>query len=283
MEMPSRAMKLAVFFGSIHAGLMLTTISEASEGPESEAAVQVNDCLAAPDHQAAQGSRWYYRNDPATKHRCWYVRSDGQEIAQPGSSSARPAALASATLRRSVADAHAEIAPVPESLQSKSSTGSSASTVTNFIFGDIVPGEPQVSNRQSRIFANARAEAAKSNGIAGRHRPQPASAKRVGQQAARSLSMLLSALGGALALVGIITAVLARVGRRIAIRRRQKRIRSRRIWSPRPIQQHIPPPARFSDDAPMDWIRTARQAQEISRQGEQIEQLLARVSRRSAV
>jgi hypothetical protein len=33
----------------------------------------------------------------------------------------------------------------------------------------------------------------------------------------------------------------------------------------------------------MDWIRTARQAQEISRQGEQIEQLLARVSRRSAV
>jgi hypothetical protein len=282
MEMPSRAMRLAVLFGTIHAGLMLTTISEASEVSEAEAAVEVKDCLAAPDHQAAQGSRWYYRSDPVTKSHCWYVRDDGQEVAQLGSSSAKPAALAGSALRRSVADAHAEIAPAAENVQPKNSAGSSAPTVSNFMFGDIVPDEPQVSNRQSRLFANARAEAGKSNGIAGRHRPQPASAKRIGQRAARSLWMLLSALAGALALVGIITAVLARVGHRIALRRRQNRIRSRRIWNARPIQL-ITPPVRSGDEAPMDWVRTARQAQEISRQGEQIEQLLARVSRRSAV
>jgi hypothetical protein len=259
--MPSRAMKLAVFFGSIHAGLMLTAISQAAV----EAPVQANDCLAAPDHQAAQGGQWRYRTDAATKRHCWYVRGEGQEIAQP--SSAKLAASPTGTTLQSVVDARAEITPAP----------------ANIVNGDIAPGGPQLFSTQSRILANVRAGGAPSNVGAGtRHRPQPASAKRVGPPAPRSVWMLLSALAGALALVGMITTVIARVGRRIAIRRRKNRSRVRRIWSARPSHD-ITPPVHANDEAPMDWIRIARQTQEVHRQGEQIEQLLARVSRRSAV
>ena len=108
--------------------------------------------------------------------------------------------------------------------------------------------------------------------------------------------MLLSALAGALALVGITTAIVARVGRRIAMRRRKNRGRSRKIWSARPREaisstvrssappvRSSPPPVPAHDEAPMDWIRTAREAQEAHRQSEQIEELLSRVARRSAV
>jgi hypothetical protein len=101
--------------------------------------------------------------------------------------------------------------------------------------------------------------------------------------------MLLSALAGALALVGLITTVIARVGRRIAIRRRKNRGRARRIWSARPSRditssvRSSTASVRSGDEAPMDWVRIARQAQEAHRQSEQIEQLLSRVSRRSAV
>jgi hypothetical protein len=251
-------MKLAVFFGSIHAGLTLTAISQAAV----EAPVQAKDCLAAPDHQPAQGGAWRYRTDPATKRHCWYVRGEGQEIAQPAS--AKPAASpAGPTLQESVVDARAEIAPAPAN-------------------SETAAGGSQVLGTPSRSLVNARAAGALNMGAGARHRPQPASAKRVGPPAPRSVSMLLSALAGALALVGLITAVIARVGRRIAIRRRKNRGRPRRIWSARPSRD-ITSPARSSDEAPMDWIRIARQTQEAHRQSEQIEQLLARVSRRSAV
>ena len=33
-----------------------------------------NDCLAAPNSPAPQGSHWYYRLDWATQRKCWYVR-----------------------------------------------------------------------------------------------------------------------------------------------------------------------------------------------------------------
>jgi hypothetical protein len=261
--MPSRAMKLAVFFGSIHGVLALTAISQAAV----EAPVQAKDCLAAPDHQPMQGGQWRYRTDPATKRHCWYVRGEGQEIAQPASSSAKPAASPNGTtLQETVVDARAEITPAP----------------ANIVNGDVAQGGPQVFGTLSRALFNGRAGGAPNVGAGARHRPQPASAKRVGPPAPRSVWMLLSALGGALGLVGMVTAVIARIGRRIAMRRRKNRGRVGRNWSARPSHD-ITSSVRSSDEAPMDWVRIARQAQEAHRQSEQIEQLLARVSRRSAV
>jgi hypothetical protein len=272
--MPGRAMRLAAFFfGSILAGFTLTAISEA--------AVQEKDCLAAPDGKPAQGVRWYYRSDPATKRHCWYVRGGSQEVAQLASSSVKPAAPSnSIALQQSVVDARAEISPAPEIIQPRNTNGSSTVIVANVANSDIVRGGPPALSTQSRTLFNGRAEGAPST-VAGRHRPQPASARQVGRPAPRSVWMLLSALAGALALVGITTAVVARIGRRIAIRRSKNRGRSRKIWSARP-REAISSPVRSHEEVPMDWIRTARETEEARQQGEQIEQLLSRVSRRSA-
>jgi hypothetical protein len=302
--MRSRAMKLlAVVFGSMSAGFPPAAIAET--------AVQAKDCLAAPDGPATQGDHWYYRTDPATKRRCWYARGEAQEIAQLTFSSARPAVPPSdARLQQTMADARAEISPFPETPQANNSYGSSTATIVN---GDSAQSGLQTLRAQSR----ATAEAALSNVVASiRHRPQPASAKQLGHPAPRSVRMLLSALAGALALVGIATAAI-KFGRSIAIRRRKKRGRDRMIWgAPRPgddeissavhsgddrisspilpsddeisspihsSDDEISSPVHSSDDAPMNWIRIARETQEARRQAEQIEQLLSQVARRSAI
>ena len=302
--MRGRATRLAALFGSILAGFALTAISEA--------AIQEKDCLAAPDGKPAQGARWYYRSDPATKRHCWYVRGGSEEVALLAASSIKPAAL-----QQSVVDARAEISPAPEIIQSRSANGPSTVIAANIANGDFARGGTLGLSTPSRALLNGRAEGAPSTMIAGRHRPQPASARQVAHPAPRSVSMLLSALAGALALVGITTAVVARIGRRIAMRRRKNRGRSRKIWSARPREaisstvrsssppvrssappvrssappvrssapavRSSPPPVPTRDEAPMDWIRTAREAQEAHRQSEQIEELLSRVARRSAV
>lgn len=294
--MRGRATRLAALFGSILAGFAFTAISEA--------AIQEKDCLAAPDGKPALGSRWYYRSDPATKRHCWYVRGGSEEVAQLAASS-----IKSAALQQSDVDARAEISLTPEIVQPRSANGPSTLIAAN-ANGDFARGGTLGPSTPSRALLNGRAEAAPSTMVAGRHRPQPASARQVAHPAPRSVSMLLSALAGALALVGITTAVVARIGRRIAMRRRKNRGRSRKIWSARPREatsstvrsssppvrssappvrssapavRSSPPPVPTHDEAPMDWIRTAREAQEAHRQSEQIEELLSRVARRSAV
>src|ERR1700722_14659027 len=45
-----------------------------------------NDCLAAPNSPAPQGSHWYYRLDWATQRKCWYVRAPGLPAQQAATS-----------------------------------------------------------------------------------------------------------------------------------------------------------------------------------------------------
>ena len=51
---------------------------------------RADDCLAAPNSPAPQGSHWYYRLDWATQRKCWYVRAPGP----PAQQAAAPATLA---------------------------------------------------------------------------------------------------------------------------------------------------------------------------------------------
>jgi hypothetical protein len=284
--MRKRAMRLmAAIFGSAVAGLPLTAIPET--------AVQADDCLAAPDGEPAQGGHWRYRIDRATSRQCWYVRSDDQEAGPLASASARPVAPPTrAPLQRSVANARAEISPVSEAVQPNNSNGSFTANIVN---GDITASIPPMLRAQTRTltgrlpdYSNAivLAEATPSIAVAGsRHRPQPASARQVGHPATGSIRTLLSALAGALALVGAASAVVTKFGRK-AIGRRKKRGRERTIWKAPPSDDMASPvssPVRSSDEASMDWIRIARESQETNRQAEQIEQLLSRAARRSAV
>ena len=40
------------------------------------------NCLAAPNSRAPQGSHWYYRTDPTSQNKCWHLRAEGQTDAQ---------------------------------------------------------------------------------------------------------------------------------------------------------------------------------------------------------
>src|SRR5580704_15742238 len=44
------------------------------------------DCLAAPNSPAHEGTRWYYRLDRATQHKCWYMRALDQPTQQVAAS-----------------------------------------------------------------------------------------------------------------------------------------------------------------------------------------------------
>jgi hypothetical protein len=43
---------------------------------------EAEDCLAAPNSPAREGTRWYYRLDLATQHKCWYMRAPAQPAQQ---------------------------------------------------------------------------------------------------------------------------------------------------------------------------------------------------------
>ena len=44
------------------------------------------DCLAAPNSPAREGTRWYYRLDRATQHKCWHMRALDQPTQQVAAS-----------------------------------------------------------------------------------------------------------------------------------------------------------------------------------------------------
>ena len=55
------------------------------------------DCLAAPNSPAREATRWYYRLDRATQHKCWYMRAldqPTQQVAAPAKTALPTAAFA---------------------------------------------------------------------------------------------------------------------------------------------------------------------------------------------
>jgi hypothetical protein len=297
MDMPNRPMKmLPAILGGILAGLSFTAVSQAAE--------PAKDCLTAPG-LPTQGGHWYYRIDRPTKRHCWYVRAEGQAAAaQLASSSAEPAAApVAAPLQPTVANARAEIVPAAGTAQPNLANGSSMAIAANGANSDAVPGGPQTTDDPSRSLAerwsdhpdaNRQAEAAPPDMVANitQPPPQPATMKQTGDSANYSIWMLMSALAGALALVGVATAVITNFNRAIAITRHDDPERARSIWDAPPAEE--PTSSDDSapiDEAPMSWIRIARETQEArrltqrgaDRRDEQIEQLLSQASRRPAV
>jgi hypothetical protein len=81
-----------------------------------------DDCLAAPNFPAPQGSHWYYRLDWATQRKCWYVRALGPS----GQQAAGPAALARVTRSQSM-PATSEPTPAAETPAPRTNTSSPTS------------------------------------------------------------------------------------------------------------------------------------------------------------
>jgi hypothetical protein len=106
--MSSRTAKfVSAVFASFLLGAPLATLSPS-------AARAADDCLAAPKKdQTPQGGHWYYRIDHATKHNCWYLRGEREQLSQTTAPKpAQPVApKPETTMQPSIADAHAELPP----------------------------------------------------------------------------------------------------------------------------------------------------------------------------
>jgi hypothetical protein len=61
------------------------------------ATAHAEDCLAAPNSPAREGTRWYYRLERVTQHKCWYMRAldqPAQRVATPTKTALSPPAFA---------------------------------------------------------------------------------------------------------------------------------------------------------------------------------------------
>jgi hypothetical protein len=110
--MPNLTAKVAfAIFSSLLAGVSMAGVSSRSAHAE-------DSCLAAPKGVAPAGSHWHYRIDRATKQHCWYARDEKQARATPNTTAVTDTAQSeenapspAASVRKSVADAHAELQP----------------------------------------------------------------------------------------------------------------------------------------------------------------------------
>jgi hypothetical protein len=119
--MSNRSAKfISAIFASILAGANFAAVAENS-------AKTTDDCLSSPKGAIPAGHHWYYRTEHPSKRQCWYSReeSDRSARAAPQESISSPASQApsslaaaipvppplSPTVRKSIADARAELIP----------------------------------------------------------------------------------------------------------------------------------------------------------------------------
>jgi hypothetical protein len=261
--MPDRAANRAAkfvsaIFASVLAGASLAGVSH-------DAARAADDCLAAPKDETPDGSHWHYRIDRATKRHCWYLRPEGEKLAQTAPStsavSAKPAASnAAPPMQRSVADAHAELPaqtsiepanrwdrripamPASPALGRDSAAGAEA---PQSVIASRWPDPSAASSAAapqlaaSQMAANIQSESpsdasSKSGTSPSDPAAAPPPAAAVASLAAAdttqglpaSMPMLLGVMTGALALAGITASLVLKFGGA----RRTVRVRRDRIW-----------------------------------------------------
>ena len=72
--------------GPIWLALVIALFVSQAEAKELIGSTHTDDCLAAPNSPAPQGSQWNFRLERKTQRRCWYMRASGtvkQKTAQP--------------------------------------------------------------------------------------------------------------------------------------------------------------------------------------------------------
>jgi hypothetical protein len=112
------------------------------------AVARAEDCLAAPNSPAREGTRWLYRLDRVTQHKCWYMRALERPTQQTGAAakiarSALPLTIPLPRPRPSVAEPSLSLSlsssdPSPESLTATPSPTLPVSGTTEEIRSRIV-------------------------------------------------------------------------------------------------------------------------------------------------
>ena len=284
--MQNRATKLS------YAILFLAGAAASVAPPHSAQAA--DECIAAPKGPPPQGGHWYYRIDHTTKQHCWYVRSENQgsaDAALPVKKSAAPIKRtveppANISLSESVAGARAEI-PAPAPIWPKVAAAAPALPPTTAANENIPGYQPppdgqRVTDRLSDVAdADSSADVTPTNDIGTNQTPPVVANRSKNETGKSSLWMLVSALAGALLVAGIATSVVVNFNRKKPVTPDNSHGRRRINWetsSGEEMYASAPP----RDEIP-SWIRIARQAQEVNQRSGQIEQMLSRAQRRTAV
>jgi len=262
MYMPSRTAKfMSAIFASFLASSSLTTTSSSAAG-----AAAADDCLSAPKAETPAGRHWYYRIDRPSNRHCWYLREEGEKLAQsappnaslsnasPANSSPAPKPVSpkpEPAMQRSVSDAHAELsAQLPVEQPNRLNALSPALSVDTPAVTQ--SAEPQRSVVASRWPGSSDADPAidpapakDDPGTTADASPQTqtlpppvlaaspyAAADLSSETPTYSLRMQLVALTAALALAGIVASIIFKLGstRRLAVGRVRKRRGA--IWEP---------------------------------------------------
>ncbi len=264
---------VAGLFATVLAGANLATATDV----RSQTAPAQDNCLAAPKDKTPAGSHWFYRIERGTGRQCWYLKDENGKTAraapqeaqdlsaEAASSAAAPAAAAAdpvppqprPAVRKSIANAHAELAPSrPRPEQDSSATFEPQTTGLATIAR--IPKNPAATPPD--IAAPPAAAATRwldSSGLnssgglrvaaaeppvappetdqaASQPAPPPVVAPApvdpsMARQAA-SMQMLFLVMAGALAIAGITASLLYRFGRRARARRLAVRRDRRAIW-----------------------------------------------------
>jgi hypothetical protein len=276
------AISVAALFASILAGASLTSVTEI------RAQAAADNCLAAPKEKTPAGSHWYYRLERGTKRQCWYLRDENDKSAraapqEPSTDDAPESAAADPApppprpvVRKSVADAHAELtaaqqrveqdpAAVSEprtvgmapALQNSPTANLPMTTVPSTAVATRWPDSSGVSASNTFRTAAAEPQAAppETDQAATQPVPAPVALAAADSSMARqsaSMQMLFLVMAGALALAGITASLIYRFGRARARRPEIRRDR-RAIWDK--VHSERSSPSMLPDeDVPM-WRR----------------------------
>ncbi|SDP40499.1 hypothetical protein [Afipia sp. GAS231] len=285
--MSNRSAKfVAALFASILTAASFTSVTNV------RAQAAADNCLTAPKDKTPAGSHWYYRLERGTKRQCWYLRDENDKSARaapqdstdeaaadPAPPPARPA------VRKSVANAHAELtsaqqrveqepaavaeprtvgmAPAPAFQNSPFQNSPAAiapdTTMSSSTVATRWPDSSGMSSSNTLRTAAAEPEAAPPDNSQAAPPPAPAPVALAAADSSMakqpaSMQMLFLVMAGALALAGITASLVYRFGRaRARARHREIRRERRAIWDS--IHHERPSPSMLPDeDVPM-WRR----------------------------
>jgi hypothetical protein len=277
MKMSNRSAKfVAALFTSILAGTNLAAVTDI------RAQAVADNCLTAPKGATPAGSHWYYRLERGTKRQCWYLKDENdkaarttpQEQHEPQQAQDSPPAAAPSsatadpvqpptpprpTVRKSIANAHAELTPPRARAEPDSSAAVEPQTTgaaTGAAFGARMTNSPaaaapDIATPSSAVatrwpdssgvspptsFRLAAAEpqnnSQETDPATLQPAPPPVVPAAVDSSMAKqsaSMQMLFLVMAGALAMAGITASLVFRFGRARASRPEIRRDR-RAIW-----------------------------------------------------
>ncbi|MBR0796663.1 hypothetical protein JQ615_14810 [Bradyrhizobium jicamae] len=260
-EIPGTRMsnRSAIFAAALAAGMLGAANLAAAQTAAGTAEKTADNCQPAPKGSAPAGSHWYFHLDRATQKKCWYLGEAKNKAAkaaaaqqpaapapdataaddtspqaqpqpQPQQTQSQPQPQPQPAMRKSVADAHAEVVSPPAA--AAPAAAPDASQASNPAADANAPADPNApsSSVTARWFdassmgasngtrlatptpapAATQADATQTDAPA----PAPAAAAQAStDRPSSSTQMLLIVMIGALALAGLVSALVVRLTR----------------------------------------------------------------------